>query len=91
MAFANSSDIKLGQEVFLTAATTLNQTNWLAQEGIIKEIDATTLKTNIPQEQVMQGSPLFDVLGNLVGINYVDAFGTISVIPVNKIQALLGL
>jgi len=97
VGFSDVSNIKLGQEVFLVAPTSTKENNWLADEGIIKEIDSNSstgtgqVKTTIPQDVAAQGSPLFNTAGELVGLNYADASGYISAVPIDKIQALLGL
>ena len=88
IGFADVDKIKLGQAVFLVVPT-LN--NWLANEGIIKEIDPNLIKTNILESQAVAGSPLFNSTGELVGINFIDQDGKVLAVPVDKIQTLLGL
>jgi len=91
IGFADLGKIKLGQAVFLVAATSANQDNWLANSGIVREIGENSIKTNISERQISAGSPLFNSAGELVGINFIDQEGKTSAIPINKIQALLGL
>lgn len=91
VAFADSDKITLGQRVFLVAPFSIKQDNWLANEGIIREIDADSIKTNIIETSMASGGPLLNSVGQLVGINVVDPEGRIFAIPINKIQALLGL
>ena len=93
--FANSNSIKLGQKVFLTVPTSIKQDNWLANTGIIKEIDTLPdarqlIKTTITETSITAGAPLFDLAGELVGISFVDSSGKILAIPIGNIQALLG-
>lgn len=91
VAFADAVNLQLGQRVFLAAPTSITQDNWLANEGIVREIDAGAIKTSMTEKPIVAGGPLFDVTGELVGLNFFDADGRISAIPVSNIQNLLGL
>ena len=91
VGFSDANNIKIGQKVFLVAPTSTAQDNWFANEGIIREITADTITTTMVEKPVAIGGPLFDAAGELVGLNVIDANGNVSAIPVNKIQALLGL
>lgn len=91
IGFSDINKIKLGQKVFLAAPTTIKQDNWFANEGIIREINTSSIKTNITESPVANGGPLFNSAGELIGLNFINQEGGISAIPVNKIQELLGL
>ncbi len=91
VAFADAHAAKLGERVFLVAPTSIKQDNWFANQGIITEISAEALKTNITERLIGQGSPLFNSAGELVGLNVIGLESSVSAIPVDKIQALLGL
>ena len=91
VGFADQDKIKLGQSVFLVAPTLQGQDNWLANVGIIREIDQDSVKTNISESQAAAGSPLFNSAGELIGLNFIDSEGKISAVSINKIQNLLGL
>ncbi len=91
VGFTDSDKIKLGQKVFLVAPTSTKQDNWFANEGIIREIDANSIKTDIVEKPSVTGGPLFNSAGELIGLNFVNSEGKISAIPINKIQKLLGL
>lgn len=91
VGFINPAQLNLGQRVFLTAATSVKQDNWLANEGIVREIGLNSIKTNIIESRMASGSPLFTVTGELVGLNFADAEGKISAVPISKIKEFLGL
>lgn len=91
VGFADTGKIKLGQRVLLVAPVSLQQDNWFANEGIVREIDVNSIKTNIVEKSTVAGGPLFNPAGELVGLNYIDQEGKISAVSVNKIQELLGL
>lgn len=97
VSFTDMDKIKLGQKVFMVAATSVAMDNWVANEGIIKEIqkDAAVsmqaIRTNISEKPVVAGGALFNVAGELIGLNVIDAEGKISAIPIGKIKELLGL
>jgi S1-C subfamily serine protease len=89
--FSSSDTIQLGQAVFIVVPTTPTEDNWMADKGIIKEIDTNVIKTTIPAGSGTQGAPLFNSASELVGISFMDQDSRISVIPIDKIQLLLGL
>ena len=91
VGFANLSNIKIGQRVFLTSSTLIDQSNWFANEGIIREIDKDSIKTNIQERAIINGGPLFNISGELVGLSFVDSEGKISAIPIDKIKSILGI
>ena len=92
LGFADFEKIKLGQRVFLMGIVfekaglkkTVNQ-------GIIKSFDDNLIKTNIFEENVLTGSPLFDIHANIVGLNQVNKDGRVVSIPVSKIKEFIGL
>ena len=91
VGFADFDKIKLGQRVFLTAASSIKTNDWLANEGIVRNFDANTIKTNISEKSIVLGSPLFNIAGELLGLNYIDQDAKISSIPVSVIKTFLGL
>lgn len=88
--FAALDQIKLGERVFLVGinSKTKEQT---ANEGIIRTISENVFKTTIIDSSYLQGGPLFDTQGSLVGINTVDSAGKVSAIPIAKIKSFTGL
>lgn len=91
VGLANSDSIKLGQKVFLVAPMEKTGNQWFANEGIISRLDADILMTNIASMPVLAGGPLFNMAGELVGLNFIGSDGKISAVSVDKIQSLLGL
>jgi len=91
-SFADLEKIRIGERVFLlgvifektdTSKTTTN-------EGIIKNFDNDSVQTNIIEENNLKGSPLFNIEGNILGINTVDKEGKVSAIPIKKIREFIG-
>lgn len=91
VGFADSQKVKLGQKVFLMYAVSEKQNEWRVNEGIVRQIGENSVKTTISEEKIAAGSPMFNSLGELIGLSFVDSDGRISVIPVDKIKTLLGL
>ena len=84
VGFADFDKLLLGQRVFLSGAG-------FANEGIIRSFDNSILKTNISEKYIALGTPLFNISGELVGLNYIDQDGKVSAISVNTIKPFLGL
>ncbi len=91
VGFTNTDSIKLGQKVFLVAPTSPAEDNWFAGEGIVQEVDATSIKTDITAKPAVAGGPLFNSAGELVGLNIIDKDGKVSAISISNIQNVLGL
>jgi S1-C subfamily serine protease len=87
--FCNSQEVKLGERVFLLGiAPAIYKES--ANEGIVKYFDDTVIKTSMIDSNFLKGSPLFNIDGNLVGLNTVDQAGKVSAIPISKIKAFAG-
>ena len=91
VGFADFDKIKLGQRVFLTAFSSIKANDWLVNEGIVRSFNANAIKTNISEKSIAAGSPLFNISGELVGLNYIDSDGKISAISVNVMRDFLGI
>ncbi len=82
--FANLEKLKLGERVFLVGAKkTVN-------EGIVRSFDENSIQTNILEEKIIAGSPLFNIEGNLLGLNTINKEGKVIAIPVSKIKSFSG-
>ncbi|MFH1894858.1 MAG: serine protease, partial [Patescibacteria group bacterium] len=80
--FADMDKIKLGERIFLIGNVFASSTpEIIVDEGIIKKIDASHIKTNIIKTEGLSGSVLFDIEGNVIGLNRVDAEGNVITIP----------
>ena len=90
VGFTNSSDVELGQRVFFlgTFLDNLELKN-IVNEGILKYVTEEEIETNISDENILAGSPLFDLKGNLVGMKSITQDGAF-VIPISKISEFSG-
>ncbi len=89
--FADFGKIKLGQRVFLMGIVfekaELKKT---VNQGIIKSFDDNLIETNIFEENILAGSPLFDIYANIVGLNQIDKNGKVISIPISIIREFIG-
>jgi S1-C subfamily serine protease len=97
--FADLEKTKIGERVFLLnmefeESTSTNKLlitpNMSVNEGIISFITADQIKTNI-YEVNAAGSPLFNIAGDIIGLNAVDQLGRVSIIPISVIREFAGL
>ena len=96
IGFADFEKISLGQKVILIGA--IFQTNddgeqtvrKIANQGIVKYFDKDIIHTNIFEKYYLWGSCLFDIQGNLIGMNIIDKEGKVIAVPANEIRAFLG-
>lgn len=89
--FADFGEIKRGQRVFLVGVIFPNdQPKKMVNQGIIKYFDNGFIRTNIFEKNILNGSPLFDIEGNVLGINTIDLEGKITTIPIPYIQQFAG-
>lgn len=91
VGFADFDKLMLGQKVFLSGVLAANTSNRFANEGIIRSFDNNIIKTNISEKFIASGTPLFNISGELVGLNFIDQDGKISAISINTIKSFLGL
>jgi S1-C subfamily serine protease len=88
--FAEIEKIKLGEKVFLVGAKSdsgkfVNFTN----EGIIKLIGAGIFGLNFTESLSVSGSSLFNIKGEMVGMNLVSASGEIKVVTADRIKEFI--
>jgi len=89
--FADLSDIKMGQKVFLFGIITENEApKSITNQGSIKMFDDEFIYTNIIEDKALNGSPLFNVWGEVLGLNIVDKQGKVSTISIDNIRKFAG-
>lgn len=90
--FASLEKLKIGERVFLVGAVFEKETpSKLVNEGIVKAFDENLIQTNIFESHLLAGSPLFNIEGEILGINTIDSAGRVNTIPVSKIRAFVGM
>lgn len=90
-AFADFDKIKLGERVFLLGVIfDKNTPKKIVNEGIIKIFDENSIQTNISEENNLQGSSLFNIEGQLMGLNTIDKEGKVSAISIKVIREFFG-
>jgi S1-C subfamily serine protease len=91
ISFADFEKIKLGERVFLIGEIFENQTpKKVVNEGIIKSFDENSIQTNILENKILQGSSLFNIEGQLVGLNTIDKEGKVIAISIKNIRQFIG-
>jgi len=91
VSFANFEKLKLGERVFLVGVIfEKEEIKKIVNEGIVKSFDENSIETNITEKETLSGSPLFDIEGNVLGLNKIDKTGQVSTTPVTKIKQFSG-
>ena len=91
-SFADLGKLRLGQRVFSIGIIFNNGVpQKIVNEGIIQTIGGDLIKTNIPEDSKISGSPIFNINGEVIGLGVIDDEGKVSVIPINKIREFAGL
>jgi S1-C subfamily serine protease len=81
--FFDLTKLEMGERVFILS----NSVN----EGIVKSFNEDLIKTSIIETETINGAPVFDIKGEVLGIGYKDINNAMSVIPVSKIKSFAGL
>ncbi len=90
--FFDLSQLEEGKRVFLISKPYLNGKFLLsANEGIVKSFDENNIVTNMFEAGRVDGAPVFDIEGNILGLSYKDAENIVNVIPVSTIKSFVGL
>lgn len=91
-SFANLDDLKLGERVFLVGVVFEKQEPLKAvNQGIVRFFDKTRIQTNITEKYTLAGSPLFNIKGEVLGLNTIDSEGKVVAIPVSIIKEFIGI
>jgi S1-C subfamily serine protease len=91
-SFARLEKLEMGERVFLIGVTFENKIpSKLVNEGIVKSFDENFIQTNILESSLFAGSPLFNIEGEVLGINTIDSKGRVIAIPISKIREFIGL
>lgn len=89
--FFDLEKLKLGERVFLIGTIFENEKlKTMVNEGIVKSFDQDFIETNIFEKNNLAGSPLFDIEGNILGLNKINEEGRIITIPISKIKSFAG-
>jgi S1-C subfamily serine protease len=92
VSFANLEKLKLGERVFLVGTVFEGEEPLVfVNEGIVKGFDEDFIETNISENYLVAGSPLFNIKGEVLGLNTIDYEGKVIAISVSKIKELLGM
>jgi len=95
VSFADLEKLKLGERVFLVGIIfnkqKITSPGLVVNEGIIKNFDENKIETNIFEKENLAGSPLFNIEGEVLGLNTINLEGKVIAIPISKIKKFLGL
>jgi S1-C subfamily serine protease len=91
VAFVDFDQVRLGQRVFLLGIIfEKNRRSEAVNEGIVSSLGSDYIRTNIIEKSVLSGSALFNIKGELLGLNIIDSKGNITIIPITKIRSFFG-
>jgi S1-C subfamily serine protease len=91
VSFADLEKMKLGERVFLVGVIfEKGEPSKIVNEGIVKSFEEDFIKTNIFEENTLKGSSLFDIEGNVLGLNTINKEGKVITIPIFKIKSFAG-
>ena len=91
VSFADLEKLKLGERVFLVGIIfEKEKPSTIVNEGIVKSFSQDFIKTNIFEKYCISGSPLFDIEGNVLGLNTIDLEGKVIAIPISEIKSFAG-
>ncbi len=91
VGFVDSERLRLGERIFLIGMifdkmgplTMVNQ-------GIVKFFTKDYIRTNIFEKYTLKGSPLFNISGELLGLNTIDSEGKVTAISITEIRDFIG-
>ena len=89
--FAETGSIRLGQRVFLVGFVfEKGVPKKVVNEGIVKSVSENSIETNIFESISLQGSPLFNIKGEIIGLSTIGKSGQVLAIPVDRIREFTG-
>lgn len=91
VGFADFGRLRLGERVFLVGFLFGKESHFKSvNEGIIKFFTSENIGTNIFEKNILAGSPLFNIRGELLGLNTIDSEGKVIAILVPIIREFIG-
>lgn len=91
VGFVDFSRLRLGERIFLVGVIFNKETRQkIVNEGIVKSFNDGFINSNISEKNNLKGSPLFNISGELMGINIIDSDGKIQAISIKKIKDFVG-
>ncbi len=91
VGFADFGGVRLGQRAFLLGMIfDKNESLKLVNEGIVKFFTSEYIRTSISEKNSLSGSALFNIKGELLGLNTIDSEGWVTAIPITKIREFIG-
>ncbi len=91
ISFSNRDELKAGERVFIGGTIFDNNKPLVTiNEGIIKFFNEEYIRTNMFEKKTLSGSALFNIKGELLGLNTIDDEERVTAIPINKIKDFLG-
>jgi len=90
--FAQLENLKIGQRILLVGLVCDEETCLpTVDEGIIKSFNRQFIQTNLKENLVLTGSPLFNIAGEVIGISTIKTNGDVVIIPITEIKTFLNL
>ena len=91
LSFAEADKIKLGKRVFLLGIIFDNgDIGKVVNEGSIRFLSEDLIETNMFDGQSLLSSPLFDIEGSFLGLNFLNLEGRVVTLPIGKIKNFTG-
>lgn len=91
VSFSEFGSLRFGQKVFLIGAYFKEgKFSKIVNAGVIKTYDENNIETNIVEENNVKGSAIFNIKGELIGINDVGLKNKLLPIPADKIREFIG-
>lgn len=91
VGIAEYGSLRYGQRIFLVGAIFgRNGLQKSVNEGIVKTYDEKIIETNISEDISFEGSPLFNIEGELIGLSIIDSDGDVSAISIKEIREFSG-
>ncbi|MFW6283752.1 MAG: trypsin-like peptidase domain-containing protein [Minisyncoccales bacterium] len=82
--------LELGERVFLISKIGSKEIYTSVNQGIVKSKPNGEIKTNILEDAMVDGSPLFNIKGQIVGLNKKESSGKIISIPISEVREFSG-
>jgi len=91
-SFADKESVKLGMSVLLLGKIfEKDELVTIVNRGVVKALSEDKVRTTIFEKTILEGSPLFDIEGKVLGLNVIDKEGKVTAIPASTLRSFSGL
>ncbi|MDP3901058.1 MAG: serine protease [bacterium] len=91
IGFGEEGSVKMGAPVFLVSAVSEDGVAYSVNRGAVSSLAENVIRTTMEERSLIEGAPLFDLDGRIIGLSYLTQQGRVSAVSSGVLREFLGL